>query len=229
MTADANGAATRRPLRPPHSHVLARPGRPAGTLLRRHWRRFGTFGMIGFTVFLAGLALQVALVRLAGMGTVTSYVIKTLASVQLSLLLNRYLTWSDRDIPMIRAAALFNVQQLTIQGIGVAAYAGLVRLGVGYIMANAAISHTQPAGYAASHLGRRPAGGPPCCARWYSGGQRWCSPGQRSRPPRQRRCAMAWLAARQSAGRTRRHWPLPVMRTRSSRSRPGAAKPLGAA
>jgi putative flippase GtrA len=105
---------------------LARRDRPVVALLRRHWRKFGAFGTIGFTVFLAGLALQVALVRLAGMGNVTSYVIKTLASVQLSLLLNRYLTWRDRDILMIRAAALFNVQQLTIQGIGVAAYAGLV-------------------------------------------------------------------------------------------------------
>jgi putative flippase GtrA len=122
-------------------------------MLRRHWRRFGVFGTIGFTVFLAGLVLQVALVRLAGMGEVTSYVIKTLASVQLSLLLNRYLTWRDRDIPMIRAAALFNVQQLTIQGIGVAAYAGLVRLGVGYIVANVAITALlTPVGYVASHL-----------------------------------------------------------------------------
>jgi len=75
---------------------LARRDRPVVALLRRHWRKFGAFGTIGFTVFLAGLALQVALVRLAGMGTVTSYVIKTLASVQLRLLLNRYLTWRDQ-------------------------------------------------------------------------------------------------------------------------------------
>ena len=140
-------------MRPPHSHALARRDRPVVALLRRHWRKFGAFGTIGFTVFLAGLALQVALVRLAGMGNVTSYVIKTLASVQLSLLLNRYLTWRDRDIPMIRAAALFNVQQLTIQGIGVAAYAGLVRLGVGYILANVAITAIlTPFGYVASHV-----------------------------------------------------------------------------
>lgn len=153
MTADANEAASRRPLRPPHSHALARRDRPVVALLRRHWRKFGAFGTIGFTVFLAGLALQVALVRLAGMGNVTSYVIKTLASVQLSLLLNRYLTWRDRDIPMIRAAALFNVQQLAIQGIGVAAYAGLVRLGVGYIVANVAITAIlTPFGYVASHV-----------------------------------------------------------------------------
>lgn len=132
---------------------MARRDRPVVALLRRRWRKFGAFGTIGFTVFLAGLALQVALVQLAGMGNVTSYVIKTLASVQLSLLLNRYLTWRDRDILMIRAAALFNVQQLTIQGIGVAAYAGLVRLGVGYIMANVAITAIlTPAGYVASHL-----------------------------------------------------------------------------
>jgi hypothetical protein len=60
----------------------------AASVLRRHWRRFGAFAVIGFTVFVVGLALQVALVKLAGMGHVTSYVIKTLVSVELSLVLN---------------------------------------------------------------------------------------------------------------------------------------------
>jgi putative flippase GtrA len=127
--------------------------RTVTSVLRRHWRRFGVFGAIGLTVFLAGLALQVALVRLAGMGHVTSYVIKTLISVELSLLLNRYLTWRDRDVPMIRAAALFTIQQLTIQGVGVAVYAGLVRFGIDYVAANVAVTALlTPAGYLASHL-----------------------------------------------------------------------------
>lgn len=125
----------------------------ASSVLRRHWRRFSAFGVIGFTVFLAGLALQVALVRLAGMGHVTSYVIKTLLSVELSLVLNRYLTWRDRDIRMTRAAVLFTVQQLALQGIGVVVYAGMDRLGVGYITANVAVTALlTPVGYLASHL-----------------------------------------------------------------------------
>lgn len=154
MITDGNKAASKRALRPPPRHVADRRDRYWATaVLRRHWRKFGVFGTIGFTVFLVGLALQVALVRLTGMGNVTSYVIKTLASVELSLLLNRYLTWRDRDIPIVRAAALFNIQQLTIQGIGVAAYAGLVRLGVGYVLANVAITAIlTPGGYMASHL-----------------------------------------------------------------------------
>jgi putative flippase GtrA len=137
----------------PRADGAAGPGTSAASMLRRHWRRFGTFGAIGFTVFLAGLALQVALVRLAGMGHVASYAVKTLVSVELSLLLNRYLTWRDRDVRMVRAAALFTVQQLTIQGIGVFIYAGLDRLGVGYVVANVAVTALlTPAGYLASHL-----------------------------------------------------------------------------
>src|SRR5487761_54989 len=113
MITDANEVAGKRASRPQPRHEAADRGRLPGTsMVSRHWRRFGVFGLIGFTVFLAGLALQVALVRLAGMGHVTSYVIKTLISVELSLLLNRYLTWRDRDIVMFRAAVLFTVQQL---------------------------------------------------------------------------------------------------------------------
>jgi putative flippase GtrA len=125
----------------------------ASSVLRRHWRRFGTFGVVGFSVFVAGLALQVALVRLAGMGYLTSYAIKTLFSVELSLVLNRYLTWRDRDVRMTRAAVMFTVQQLAIQGIGVAAYVGMEWLGVGYIAANVAVTALlTPVGYLASHL-----------------------------------------------------------------------------
>ncbi len=220
-------------MRPPHSHVLARPGRPAGALLRRHWRRFGTFGMIGVTVFLAGLALQVALVRLAGMGTVTSYVIKTLASVQLSLLLNRYLTWRDRDVPMIRAAALFNVQQLTIQGIGVAAYAGLVRLGVGYIMANAAITAIlTPAGYVASHLwslaSRRGTLPAPAGIQGASAGVHQAS-GRAHHANVGARHGHAGVALSPPARDSEIMWPLPVMRDEIVPAGPGAAQPLGAA
>jgi putative flippase GtrA len=135
-------------------HDLPRSQPPrAISLLHRHWRRFGIFGVIGLTVFLAGLAVQVALVRLGGMGHVTSYAVKTLASVELSLLLNRCLTWRDRDIAMTRAAVLFTIQQLTIQGVGVAIYAGFVRLGMGYVVANVAVTALlTPAGYVASHL-----------------------------------------------------------------------------
>lgn len=154
MITDANEVAGKRASRPQPRHEAADRGRLPGTsMVSRHWRRFGVFGLIGFTVFLAGLALQVALVRLAGMGHVTSYVIKTLISVELSLLLNRYLTWRDRDIVMFRAAVLFTVQQLAIQGIGVAVYTAFVRLGIDYVVANVAVTALlTPGGYIASHL-----------------------------------------------------------------------------
>jgi putative flippase GtrA len=171
--------------------------------------------------------LQVALVRLAGMGNVTSYVIKTLASLQLSLLLNRYLTWRDRDILMIRAAALFNVQQLTIQGIGVAAYAGLVRLGVSYIMANVAITAIlTPAGYVASHLwslasrgGTLPA---PAGVHRANAGVHQANGGARH--------GNAGVTLIPRARDSEITWPLPAMRDENRPGAgPGAAQPLGAA
>lgn len=119
---------------------------------RNHLRLFLSFGGIGLAVFLAGLVLQVALVRIVGMSHLMSYGIQTAASIQLSYALNRLITWRGRN--MAPSSLLrFNAQQIVMQGLGVAAYAGLIRLGMQYVLANVVVTGVlAPAGYASSHL-----------------------------------------------------------------------------
>ena len=103
-------------------------------------------------VFAVGLLIQVLLVRYAGMGHVASYIAQTITSVQISFLLSRYMTWRDRNVPFLSALARFNMQQLTVNGIGVAGYAGLERLGVNYVLANVAVTAVlTPVSFLSSH------------------------------------------------------------------------------
>ena len=117
--------------------------RGSRSLASRAWdqrSRLVVFGANGINVFAVGLLIQVILVRYAGMGPVTSYIAQTILSVQLSFLLSRYLTWRDRNVPFLWSIARFNVQQLTITGLGMAGYVALEQLDVNYIMANVAVT-----------------------------------------------------------------------------------------
>ena len=133
-----------QPLRAIDAKLLVR-GRPVDSnrasntasrgLASRTWNqrfRLLLFAINGMNVFVVGLLIQVMLVRYVGMGHVSSYILQTVTSVQMSFLLSRFLTWRDRDVPFVRALARFNVQQLAVTGLGMAGYAGLERLGVNY-------------------------------------------------------------------------------------------------
>jgi putative flippase GtrA len=134
------------------SPVSRRGSHRAQVPAQTHWRRLGTYGLIGAVVFLAGVGLQVGLVRLAGMSHLASYAIQTAVSIQLSYLLNRLITWRDRDVAP-SSWLRFGFQQAIVQGLGVAGYAGLTRIGVEYVAANIAVTAVlAPAGYASSHL-----------------------------------------------------------------------------
>jgi putative flippase GtrA len=117
------------------------------------------FAINGINVFAAGLLIQVILVRYADMGHISSYIVQTVISVQMSFLLSRFLTWGDRDVPLARSLARFNVQQLAVTGLGMAGYAGLERLEVNYIAANVAVTAVlTPVSFVSSHewsLGER--------------------------------------------------------------------------
>jgi putative flippase GtrA len=105
------------------------------------------------SVFATGLLIQVLLVRYEGMGHVSSYIVQIVASVLMSFLPSRFLTWRDRDVAILPALARFNVQQLAVAGLGVAGYAGLEHLGVNYIMANVAVTAAlTPVSFLSSHV-----------------------------------------------------------------------------
>jgi glycosyltransferase involved in cell wall biosynthesis len=118
----------------------------------RHATRFGAFGVIGAAVFLAGLAGQVALVRVLRWDAVAAYAVAGVASVQLSFLLNRYLTWRDRDVRFVGALWRWNTQKAAVTAVNMAAYAVLVRLGVQYVVANVALTAVfTPVNYVLGH------------------------------------------------------------------------------
>jgi putative flippase GtrA len=154
---DAELLVRRRPV-----DVSRASGGPSRGFAGRAWdQRFRLllFAINGMNVFAAGLLIQVLLVRYAGMGHISSYIVQTVVSVQMSFLLSRFLTWRDRDVPFGRALARFNVQQLVVTGLGMAGYAGLERLEVNYIAANVAVTAVlTPVSFMSSHkwsLGER--------------------------------------------------------------------------
>lgn len=114
--------------------------------------RLAIFALNGTAVFAAGLMIQIILVRYAGMGHIPSYIAQTVASVQVNFLLSRYLTWRDRDVTFLPALARFNLQQLTVTGLGMAGYVGLDRLGMNYVAANVAVTAVlTPVSFLSSH------------------------------------------------------------------------------
>ncbi|MCW2934443.1 MAG: hypothetical protein JWM19_5405 [Actinomycetia bacterium] len=122
-------------------------------LARRHGARLSAFFFIGAAVFVVGLAFQVALVRYAGLGADSSYVAQAILSIELSYLLNRYLTWRNRDAGFWLACWKFTAQKLIMTVVNMAAYALLVRVGVQYVAANIALTAVfTPVNYFAADL-----------------------------------------------------------------------------
>jgi putative flippase GtrA len=135
-----------------------RTGRPPAlaSLVARLWAqrtRLTIFGLNGTAVFAAGLMIQIILVQYAGVGHVPSYIVQTVASIQLSFLLSRYLTWRDRSVSFGHGLIKFNAQQLAVTGLGMAGYAVLEWLGMNYVIANVLVTGLlTPVSFASSHL-----------------------------------------------------------------------------
>lgn len=104
-------------------------------LLLRHKTRFLTFAAIGGGIFLLGLALQVILVSGIGMVPVQAYIVQGVLTIQLSLVLNRFLTWRDRDVSFLQAFWRWNTQKAVTAALNFAAYDALIKMGLQYIAA----------------------------------------------------------------------------------------------
>jgi putative flippase GtrA len=151
----ARGPARRAPAR--RGPAPASPLPPAvASLVARVWAqrtRLTIFGLNGTAVFAAGLMIQIILVQYAGVGHVPSYIAQTVASIQLSFLLSRYLTWRDRSVSFGHGLVRFNAQQLAVTGLGMAGYAVLEWLGMNYVIANVLVTGLlTPVSFASSHL-----------------------------------------------------------------------------
>lgn len=114
--------------------------------------RLSLFSLIGGGVFFAGLFFQVGLVRYFGMNADWSYAAQAIFSIELSYILNRYLTWRDKETGFWIACWKFNVQKLLMTVVNMSAYALLVHVGMQYIVANVLLSAIfTPINYIASH------------------------------------------------------------------------------
>jgi GT2 family glycosyltransferase/putative flippase GtrA len=102
----------------------------------RHGRRFTIFSAIGGLIFVLGLALQVVLTGWWHFPAFGSYLVQAAVSVELSFVLNRWLTWRDRDTALWTAFARFNAQKTITVALNAALYAGLLHLGMNYLIAN---------------------------------------------------------------------------------------------
>jgi glycosyltransferase involved in cell wall biosynthesis/putative flippase GtrA len=98
------------------------------------------FSAIGGFIFLMGLGLQAALTGTWHVQPLVSYAVQAVVSVETSFLLNRWLTWRDRNIPFGLAFARFNIQKTVTVALNLALYAGLLRVGINYLVANVALT-----------------------------------------------------------------------------------------
>lgn len=107
-----------------------------GSLLRRHWARFTSFSLIGGLIFIGGLALQAALTGGMHVHPFISYVAQAVVSIEASFLLNRWLTWRRRGTSFWPAFLRFNAQKVLTVTANLVLYAGLLKFGVNYLVAN---------------------------------------------------------------------------------------------
>lgn len=119
-----------------HFHRKPRTGWLAS--LMEHRGRFASFSVIGGGVFLLGLAMQVVLVRRAHVDAVAAFFLQGFVSVQVSFLLNHFWTWRAERVPFWQACWKFNVSKVLTTVANLALYAGLVRSGMNYVIANVA-------------------------------------------------------------------------------------------
>jgi len=109
---------------------------PRPPYLDRRGVRFIIFSGIGGFVFVLGLALQVGLTGGLRLPAMASYLIQAVVSVEASFLLNRWITWRDRDTPLWKSFVRFNLQKTVTVALNVALYAVLLRIGMNYLIAN---------------------------------------------------------------------------------------------
>jgi putative flippase GtrA len=118
-----------------------------------HGRRLMSFSLIGFSVFAAGLVVQVILVQFLGVPKVEAYWIQLVLSVQANFLANYRWTWGDRDAPFWRSCWRYNIKRLAGTILNLILYPVLVSFGMNYLIANAVlVIALTPANYILGHL-----------------------------------------------------------------------------
>jgi putative flippase GtrA len=117
-----------------------------------HGKRLTSFSLIGFAVFALGICFQALLVRLIHVPAVPAYVIQVVLSVQANFVANLRWTWSDRNAPFWRSCLRYNIKRAAGTALSFALYPLLIKLGMNYLIANAAlVVLLTPANYVLGH------------------------------------------------------------------------------
>lgn len=100
-----------------------------------HGIRFTSFSAVGGVVLGLGIGSQALLVRWHA-GPYGSYAGQAVFSIELSYLLNRWITWRDRCVGFFASWWRFNAQKLVLTVPNLALYAAGIQLGTGWLAAN---------------------------------------------------------------------------------------------
>ena len=102
----------------------------------QHRTRFAAFSVIGAAIFVMGIAMQAWLTGWLRMNADLSFLLQGVVSVQASFVANYYWTWRDEDVSFWQACWKFNAQKVAVSIANLVVYAGLVKLGMNYLLAN---------------------------------------------------------------------------------------------
>ncbi len=105
-------------------------------VLRKHLERMFSFSLIGVFVLAAGILVQWATIR--PLGSNGSYLAQAVFSIALGYVLNRRITWRDRDVT--GSLLKWNAQRIGFTIPHWAGYALLIHFGVPWLAANLAVT-----------------------------------------------------------------------------------------
>jgi putative flippase GtrA len=136
---------------------LRKPGRHrkrglAARVASEHGKRLTSFSLIGFGVFALGICFQALLVQVMHEPASPAYVVQVALSVQANFLANFRWTWGDRNAPFWRSCLRYNLKRAAGTALSFALYPLLIRLGMNYLIANAAlVAVLTPVNYVLGH------------------------------------------------------------------------------
>ena len=104
--------------------------------LMEHRTRFAAFSLIGAAIFVMGIAMQAWLTGWLHINADLSFLLQGIVSVQASFIANYYWTWRDQDVAFWPACGKFNGQKVAVSIANLVVYAGLVKFGMNYLLAN---------------------------------------------------------------------------------------------
>ena len=117
-----------------HGHRKPQTGVTA--TLMEHRTRFAAFSVIGAAIFVMGIAMQAWLTGWLHINADLSFLLQGVVSVQASFVANYYWTWRDHDVSFWPACGKFNAQKVAVSIANLVVYAGLVKFGMNYLLAN---------------------------------------------------------------------------------------------